>query len=146
VTRMSREDSERRAHEEYLSALSNILSGGLLVDTHGGSDLPPERALMRVTGALLKAVSLARFGDEQLSENVEWCMNSTRMTDDETREALSGIIALLRDVPAVMETLRANGEFRESPERIEHADFLREQAVATAGETVVAEREQGEIQ
>jgi hypothetical protein len=128
------DESERRYDERYLSALSNILSGGLLVNTKDGADLPPERALMRVAGALLKAVNIAKFGDEQIQEEVGWCMDSTRMSDDETQEALSGIIALLRDAPVVLEKLRMENDFRESHERIEHLEWLGDQQVTAKGE------------
>jgi hypothetical protein len=116
--RLERE-AKQRGRERYLSALSDMLSGGLLVDTKNGYDLPPERALMRAAGAMLKAVTLAKFNGSVGQDDLEWTNDSTELSDDETHAALSAIGAILRNAPDVFSHLRARGEFRESDQRSE---------------------------
>ena len=107
------------ADERYLSAVNDIIGGGLCVDDDGYSHA---EALCRVAGALLKTVTLARFNSSSLNniepEGSSWEPQSTALSDAELHEALTGIHTLLRRAPVVLDHLRSTGGLRESVERI----------------------------
>jgi len=131
--------SQHRAHEKYLGHLSNLVSGGLSVSTSDGADLPPERALMRVAGALLKAVVVATFAECD-GENLDaegWNADSSTLSENEQHAALCGIVALLQDGSKVIEHLRDHDEFREGHERILHREAMREARIKLAGEMAI---------
>ncbi len=111
---------ELKAQERYLSALSTLVTGGLWVGEEPGNEGEAERALCRVAGAMLKAVTVAGFapdvGDEDLDAG-GWVADSSEFTRNEMHDALHGIVALLSAGPVVIEKLRARGELRLSHER-----------------------------
>jgi len=107
-------ESRRLAEEKYLGAISDVVSGGLwTVNDDPMTSCHPGDALCRVAGSLLKAVTLARFAasDDELPG---WSPSSRALTDAEMQEALSGIGALLRNAPTILDHLRAIGGFRDS--------------------------------
>jgi len=112
-TRRNRE----RARERYLSSLSVLVSGGLFVSTEPGE---AERALMRVAGAMLKAVTVATFtaSDGERLDESGWVAESSVLTRNEQHDALCGIVSLLQNGESVLGWLRDHEEFRESAELV----------------------------
>lgn len=136
-------DGETRAHERYLSSLSKIVTGGLLVDREQQA-LEPEQALLRVSGALLKAVTLAVYGnptatDEQGPDG--WCADSAELSPSEAFTAFTAIHSLLSGGGVVLAELRHRDEFRDSAERVEHLESAAAEAEVYAGRAAMAERE-----
>jgi hypothetical protein len=138
----------RLAHERHLSALSDLLSGGLFVDD---TDVKgePERALLLVAGALLKAVTVATFaasdGEDMGVQGGGWVAHSSSLSRNEQHDALCGIVSLLRNGPRVLERLREDGEFRMSSDRIESIEDARETLTRLAGEQELA-RDEGSVE
>lgn len=123
-------DGNTRHRERYLSKLSDLVSGGLWVSTDKGADLPPERALCRVAGSLLKATMIATYfsTDDAGSDPDVWVPNCIQLRQHEQIDALTGIIALLQAGPIVTERLLMEDEFRESGDRVEQREALMAQA------------------
>lgn len=134
----TRENSSR-AKERFLSALSDIMGAGTTVDTGEGWTLYPERALCRAAGCLLKGLMLGRYytTSEGPDDMRMLGPQSTELTDGEMVDGMSAIIALLTNVPTVMDGF----EYRCSHERIEAVEARRDYEVQLAGEEEVTRRE-----
>jgi hypothetical protein len=116
-----------QSREHYLSALSSLLTGGLITDTSDNETLSPEAALCHCSGALLKAVLVATFHsgvDPQFGPG-GWASEKDALTPVEEYAALSMIVELLQNGPGLIQALRARGELRETWERAEHVEAAR---------------------
>jgi hypothetical protein len=105
----------RHGRDRYLSALSNLMSGGLLVDDQQDG-LKPETALIHVAGAQIKAVMSCLHLRGSFNET-DWTLHNHEMTDAELAAALAGVVAVLQGSRVILNRLRASDEFRDSSHR-----------------------------
>lgn len=133
-------ENERQAHERFLGALSEVMSGGLTTNRSDGFALYPERALCRAAGCLLKGLMIGRYYStpDGLSDDMKsWGPGSTELTDGEMVDGLSALVALLTNADTVMDGF----EYRDDHERIEAVERREAYATKLAGEQEMARRD-----
>jgi hypothetical protein len=100
-------------HEEYLNALSSLLTGGLWVDDEQ-EGLRAEHAICHVAAAQLKAILLSLHASPDDDGADGWCRTDDEMSTTDIAAALGGVVAVLRSSPEVLRHLRSRDEFRSS--------------------------------
>jgi hypothetical protein len=119
------------SQERLNAALSRLLSGGLWIDED--DELCAERALIHVTGALVKAIAVSISTPDGDYGPDGWVLADDKMTSADLVAALSAVASLLQGSRTVLQSMRAHGRFRGSAERIDRMSEERRQEVVEGG-------------
>lgn len=97
-----------RTHARLVGALKGICGQGLYIDDNDAEQaLTYERAIMHVAVAQLRAIKMATFAEEEPDMGSKgWSDDGEEFTSTDAAMALSGVIALLKHSPLLIETIR----------------------------------------